>query len=137
MTPEKELALILARIDREKRGILLLHDTKQQTAAMLPALLRELKQRGYKIVALAPGESPPPTRPAPEGWTSETDKIIAPMCLPRRIGRPRLAARLWKACHWRRLRKSLAPLSFQANRKQARLWRCENSGAAKSFRINE
>ena len=77
MTPEKELALILARIEREKRGILLLHDTKQQTAAMLPALLRELKQRGYKIVALAPGVSPPPTRPAPEGWTSETDKIIA------------------------------------------------------------
>ena len=35
MTPEKELALILARIEREKRGILLLHDTKQQTAAML------------------------------------------------------------------------------------------------------
>jgi len=77
MTPEKELALILARIEREKRGILLLHDTKQQTAAMLPALLHEFKQRGYKIVALAPGVSPPPTRPAPEGWTSETDKIIA------------------------------------------------------------
>jgi hypothetical protein len=77
MTPEKELALILARIEREKRGILLLHDTKQQTAAVLPALLRELKQRGYKIVALAPGVSPPPTRPAPAGWTSETDKIIA------------------------------------------------------------
>src|SRR5208337_3151577 len=62
MTPEKELALILARIEREKRGI---------------SLLREFKQRGYKIVALAPGVSPPPTRPAPEGWTSETDKIIA------------------------------------------------------------
>jgi hypothetical protein len=39
--------------------------------------------------------------------------------------------------YWRRLRKSLAPLSFQANRKRARLWRCKNSGAAKSFRINE
>jgi hypothetical protein len=77
MTPRAELALILARLEKERRGILLLHDTKKQTAAMLPALLRELKQRGFKIVALAPGETPPPTRPAPEGWTSETDKIIA------------------------------------------------------------
>jgi peptidoglycan-N-acetylglucosamine deacetylase len=77
MTPEAELALILARLDRAGRGILLLHDTKLQTSAMLPALLRELKQRGYKIVALAPGASPPPVRLAPAGWTSETDKIIA------------------------------------------------------------
>lgn len=76
MPPEKELALTLERLDHEKRGILLLHDTRQQTAAMLPALLRELKQRGYKIVALAPGANPPPVRQAPEGWTSETNKII-------------------------------------------------------------
>jgi sugar phosphate isomerase/epimerase len=69
---------------------LLLHDTKQQTAAMLPALLRELKQRGYKIVALAPGVSPPPTRPAPEGWTSETDKIIADVfAKAHRVAKPR------------------------------------------------
>jgi peptidoglycan/xylan/chitin deacetylase (PgdA/CDA1 family) len=28
----------------------LLHDTKRQTAQMLPALLRELKRRGYRVV---------------------------------------------------------------------------------------
>jgi peptidoglycan/xylan/chitin deacetylase (PgdA/CDA1 family) len=89
MTPEAELALILARLDREKRGILLLHDTKQQTAAMLPALLRELKQRGFKIVALAPGASQPPTRPAPEGWTSETDRIIAEVFAKERAAKAR------------------------------------------------
>ncbi|MGH6822779.1 MAG: polysaccharide deacetylase family protein [Methylocella sp.] len=77
MTPRAELALILSRLDKEKRGILLLHDTKQQTAAMLPDLLQELKRRGYKIVALAPGTQPAPTRAAPEGWTSATEKIIA------------------------------------------------------------
>jgi peptidoglycan/xylan/chitin deacetylase (PgdA/CDA1 family) len=77
MTPQAQLALILSRLEKERRGILLLHDTKEQTAAMLPDLLREFKKRGYKIVALAPGKEPAPTRAAPEGWTSATEKIIA------------------------------------------------------------
>lgn len=77
MSAEAELDLTLERLEHEKRGILLLHDTRPSTAAMLPALLREMKQRGYKIVALAPGSKPPPLRQAPEGWSSETDKIIA------------------------------------------------------------
>ncbi len=92
MTPDKERALILTRLDQEKRGILLLHDTKQQTADMLPALLRDLKQRGFKIVALAPGLRPPPTRAAPEGWTSETDKIIADVFAKQRAAKPRGSA---------------------------------------------
>jgi peptidoglycan/xylan/chitin deacetylase (PgdA/CDA1 family) len=50
MTPAQELQLILARIDRRGSGIVLLHDTKAQTAAMLPAFLGELKRRGYSIV---------------------------------------------------------------------------------------
>jgi peptidoglycan-N-acetylglucosamine deacetylase len=77
MTPKSELALTLSRIEKEQRGILLLHDTKQQTAAMLPDLLQELKKRGYKIVNVVPGTHPAPTRAAPEGWTSATDRIIA------------------------------------------------------------
>ncbi|MGH6935413.1 MAG: polysaccharide deacetylase family protein, partial [Methylocella sp.] len=55
MTPEAELALTLSRLDKERRGILLLHDTKQQTAAMLPDLLQDLKKRGYKIVNIVRG----------------------------------------------------------------------------------
>ena len=54
MTPETELALILKRIDKIGRGIVLLHDTKAETARMLPAFLRALKQRGYRIVQVAP-----------------------------------------------------------------------------------
>ena len=46
MTPEQELHLLLARIEQVGRGIVLLHDTKAQTAQMLPAFLRELKRRG-------------------------------------------------------------------------------------------
>jgi peptidoglycan/xylan/chitin deacetylase (PgdA/CDA1 family) len=54
MSPEQELQLILARIDQVNHGIVLFHDTKQQTAAMLPAFLRELKRRGYQIVHVVP-----------------------------------------------------------------------------------
>jgi peptidoglycan/xylan/chitin deacetylase (PgdA/CDA1 family) len=54
MTPEQELRLVLGRIDQVGRGIVLFHDTKVQTAQMLPALLRELKKRGYRIVHVVP-----------------------------------------------------------------------------------
>jgi peptidoglycan-N-acetylglucosamine deacetylase len=52
--PAEELRLLLARIERAGSGIVLLHDTKAQTAQMLPALLRELKRRGYRIVHVVP-----------------------------------------------------------------------------------
>lgn len=88
MTPEAELALILKRLDEEGRGILLFHDTKEQTAAMLPSFLRELKARGFKIVHIAPGAQPPALRQAPEGWTSETERIIAEVFAKRRAAKP-------------------------------------------------
>jgi peptidoglycan/xylan/chitin deacetylase (PgdA/CDA1 family) len=63
MTPEKQLELILYRLEQRGRGILLFHDTKKQTAAMLPRFLRELKARGFRIVALVPGPGPMETAP--------------------------------------------------------------------------
>ncbi len=54
MAPAQELQLILTRIERAGSGIVLLHDTKAQTAQMLPAFLRELKRRGYRIVHVVP-----------------------------------------------------------------------------------
>ena len=50
MTPEAQLSLVLGRVEQARRGIVLFHDTKEQTAAMIPAFLRELKRRGYKVV---------------------------------------------------------------------------------------
>ena len=57
MNPERELHLLLSRIDKAGRGILLLHDTKRQTAQMLPYFLRELKRRGYRIVHVVPAKT--------------------------------------------------------------------------------
>jgi peptidoglycan/xylan/chitin deacetylase (PgdA/CDA1 family) len=50
MTPDQERELLLQRLEAAKGGIVLLHDTKAQTAAMLPGLLRELKRRDYRVV---------------------------------------------------------------------------------------
>lgn len=72
MTPEAERALLLERIEKAGRGIVLLHDIKRQTAAMLPELLRELKKRGYGIVHIVPGTGTAATRPAPPGWRPAT-----------------------------------------------------------------
>jgi peptidoglycan/xylan/chitin deacetylase (PgdA/CDA1 family) len=57
MSPPVELDLVLRRIETTGRGIVLLHDTRMQTAHMLPAFLRELKRRGYKIVHVVPAGS--------------------------------------------------------------------------------
>jgi len=54
MGPDQELRLILSRIERAGRGIVLFHDTKAQTARMLPAFLYELKRRGYRVVHIVP-----------------------------------------------------------------------------------
>jgi peptidoglycan/xylan/chitin deacetylase (PgdA/CDA1 family) len=54
MSPNQELALVLGRIEANQGGIVLFHDTKLATAAMLPAFLRALKSRGYRIVHVIP-----------------------------------------------------------------------------------
>ena len=76
MSPAAELALVMKRLEVQRRGIILFHDTKAQTAAMLPAFLRELKLRGYKIVHIVPGAGAAETRPAPQGWNSETERTM-------------------------------------------------------------
>jgi len=58
MTPEQQLALVLRRLEANRGGIVLFHDTKRQTAAMVPAFLKVLKARGYKVVHLEPAAAP-------------------------------------------------------------------------------
>lgn len=72
MTPAQELKLIVARLEGPKRGMLLFHDDKTWTAAMLPEFLKELKARGYRVVHMAAGPGTGPTVPAPKGWVSVT-----------------------------------------------------------------
>jgi peptidoglycan/xylan/chitin deacetylase (PgdA/CDA1 family) len=63
MSPGQELSLVLGRLEAAHGGIVLFHDTKQQTAAMLPAFLRSLKAGGYRIVhVVGPGTDQKPTK---------------------------------------------------------------------------
>jgi peptidoglycan-N-acetylglucosamine deacetylase len=48
------LRLALSRLERKGKGVLLLHDIQPRMVLMLPALLTELKQRGFKIVHVVP-----------------------------------------------------------------------------------
>ena len=45
MTPEQELKLLTERLNAAGKGIILLHDPKARTAAMLPAFLRYLREK--------------------------------------------------------------------------------------------
>lgn len=52
MSPEQELQLLIERLENSGKGIILLHDTKSQTAKMLPAFLQYLRLHDYKVVHL-------------------------------------------------------------------------------------
>ena len=54
ISPAQVYARALQRIEVNHRGILLLHDIHARTVAALPALLKELKRRGYRIVHVVP-----------------------------------------------------------------------------------
>jgi peptidoglycan/xylan/chitin deacetylase (PgdA/CDA1 family) len=61
MTPRQELKLITERLKAARKGIILFHDTKIDTAAMLPAFLRYLRDNDYHVVHLEP--APPAVEP--------------------------------------------------------------------------
>src|SRR6202142_92316 len=50
MTPKEELKLITDRLRVARKGIILFHDPKVRTAAMLPAFLRYLRENDYHVV---------------------------------------------------------------------------------------
>jgi peptidoglycan/xylan/chitin deacetylase (PgdA/CDA1 family) len=54
MTPTQELKLIIDRLKIARKGIILLHDPKARTAAMLPAFLRYLRDNDYRVVHVVP-----------------------------------------------------------------------------------
>ena len=83
ISPDRVVSLALSRIEAKGKGVLLLHDIQGRTVVALPAILRELKQRGYRIVHVVPATPqrprtptdpvewllrPPPTGPSAVNW---------------------------------------------------------------------
>ncbi|WP_315833422.1 polysaccharide deacetylase family protein [Bradyrhizobium prioriisuperbiae] len=54
ITPQQELNLATERLQSARKGIILFHDTKTRTAAMLPDFLRYLRTNGYRVVHIVP-----------------------------------------------------------------------------------
>ena len=61
MTPAQQLKLLTERLKAARKGIILLHDPKAQTAAMLPAFLRYLRDNQLPRRPYRPGQ--PRSRP--------------------------------------------------------------------------
>jgi peptidoglycan/xylan/chitin deacetylase (PgdA/CDA1 family) len=57
MAPNDQLKLLIERLNAARKGIILLHDPKAQTAAMMPAFLRYLRDNHYRVVHLVPAGS--------------------------------------------------------------------------------
>ena len=54
ITPEQELKLVTERLAAAGKGIILFHDPKARTAAIMPAFLRYLRDNGYRVVHVVP-----------------------------------------------------------------------------------
>ncbi|MEH2626469.1 peptidoglycan/xylan/chitin deacetylase (PgdA/CDA1 family) [Bradyrhizobium sp. AZCC 1719] len=57
MTPAQQLKLLTDRLQIARKGIILLHDPKAQTASMLPAFLRYLRDNHYRVVHVVPADA--------------------------------------------------------------------------------
>lgn len=60
ISSDQVLQRAVRRLEAKGRGILLLHDIQPRTALALPALLRELKKRHFRIVHVVPERALPP-----------------------------------------------------------------------------
>ena len=64
ITPQQIVQRAMQRLEAKGRGILLLHDIHPATAVALPALLKQLKERGYRVVHVIPVRAMPKSVPA-------------------------------------------------------------------------
>ena len=59
LTPSQELQIVTERLRRAGKGIILFHDSKARTAAMLPEFLRYLRRNGYRVVHVVAAKTVP------------------------------------------------------------------------------
>jgi peptidoglycan/xylan/chitin deacetylase (PgdA/CDA1 family) len=71
LAPEQVAGLAVQRLERNKKGILMLHDIHERTALAVPLLLKELKARGYSVVQVVPADTRHPKTAVSAGqWTN-------------------------------------------------------------------
>jgi peptidoglycan/xylan/chitin deacetylase (PgdA/CDA1 family) len=60
ISPSQIIARAMSRLEAKGKGMLLLHDIHPWTVAALPGLLKALKDKGFRIVLVAPSATVPP-----------------------------------------------------------------------------
>jgi hypothetical protein len=84
ISSDQVLQRAMRRLEAKGRGILLLHDIQPRTALALPALLRQLKARGFRIVHVVPGKVAPVPQP------DDSPKVMMASASPEKLPWPRL-----------------------------------------------
>jgi len=74
--PDQVIQSVMTKLDRQGKGIILMHDLQKHTAAALPALLRRLKAGGYKVVQMK-AKTPLETLPEYDAMMAKDLKVPA------------------------------------------------------------
>jgi len=82
-SPEQVIQTVMTKLDKQGKGIILMHDLQKHTAQALPTLLRRLKAGGYKVVWMK-AKAPVETLPAYDAMMVKNEK--APTASSRAVG---------------------------------------------------
>ena len=85
VTANRVYELAMQRLEKKRKGILLLHDIQPRTVAALPRILREMKARGYRIVHVVPATAERPATPTePQQWQLRpASEVVATLRWPK------------------------------------------------------
>jgi peptidoglycan/xylan/chitin deacetylase (PgdA/CDA1 family) len=74
--PDQIIQTVMTKLDKQGKGIILMHDLQKHTAQALPTLLRRLKAGGYKVVQMKAKE-PVETLPEYDAMLVKEQKVPA------------------------------------------------------------
>jgi peptidoglycan-N-acetylglucosamine deacetylase len=104
----------MRRLDEKGRGILLLHDIHPATALALPVLLKELKERGYRVVHVAAVGDRPPSVPelvaSPDAGKGTWPRVLQASATHDTPAKPMLRERVKRTVTGKRRRPAVASL---------------------------
>jgi peptidoglycan/xylan/chitin deacetylase (PgdA/CDA1 family) len=81
--PEQIINTVMTKLDKQGKGIILMHDFQKHTAEALPTLLRRLKAGGYKVVQM---KAKAPLQTLPEYDDALAKEMKLPVASARAVG---------------------------------------------------
>jgi peptidoglycan/xylan/chitin deacetylase (PgdA/CDA1 family) len=82
-SPEQVVNTVMTKLDKQGKGIILMHDFQKHTAEALPTLLRMLKAGGYKVVQM---KAKAPVQTLPEYDDALVKEMKLPVASARAVG---------------------------------------------------